>query len=81
MGRLVVAAAQERASRRLRDLQSQGESATLEGVLVAQETRDHEDSSRAVGPLVPAADAVEVCTDGMTVEEVVDRLEALVREL
>jgi cytidylate kinase len=75
----LTANAEERASRRLRDLQSQGESATLGEVLATQAKRDHEDSSRAVGPLVPADDAKEVCTDGMTVEEVVDRLELLVR--
>ena len=59
----------------LRDLQSQGEPVTLEQVLAAQERRDREDASRPVGPLMPAADAVEVCTDGLTLEQVVDRLE------
>jgi cytidylate kinase len=67
----------ERARRRLRDLKSQGEPATLEQVLTAQDRRDREDAARAVGPLVPAADAIEVCTDGMTLDEVVHRLEAL----
>jgi CMP/dCMP kinase len=68
----------ERARRRLRDLQSQGEPVTLEQVLAAQERRDREDASRAVGPLVPAADAIGVCTDGMTLEEVVGRLERII---
>ena len=74
----LTAGAQERARRRLRDLESQGESAILEEVLAAQRRRDQQDSSRAVGALVAAADAIEVCTDGMTVDEVVDRLESLV---
>jgi cytidylate kinase len=69
----------ERARRRLRDLQSQGEPVTLEQVLAAQERRDREDASRPVGPLVPAADAIQVSTDGMTLDQVVDRLEELVR--
>jgi cytidylate kinase len=69
----------ERAKRRLRDLQSQGEPVTLEQVLAAQERRDREDASRAVGPLVPAADAIEVCTDGMTLEEVVGRLKRIIK--
>jgi CMP/dCMP kinase len=68
----------ERARRRLRDLQSQGEPVTLEQVLAAQQRRDREDASRDVGPLVPAADAVEVCTDGLSLEEVVDRLQSLI---
>ncbi|NQU20891.1 MAG: (d)CMP kinase [Candidatus Nealsonbacteria bacterium] len=75
----LTAGAEERARRRVRDLQSQGESATLEDVLAAQQRRDRQDTDRPVGRLVPAADAVEVCTDGMSLEEVVDRLESLVR--
>jgi cytidylate kinase len=73
----LTASPQERARRRLRDLQSQGEPVTLEQVLAAQERRDRQDASRPVGPLAPAADAIEVCTDGLTLGEVVDRLEEL----
>lgn len=73
----LTASPEERARRRLRDLQSQGEPVTPEQVLVAQQRRDHEDAGRAVGPLAAAADAVEVCTDGMTLDEVVSRLEFL----
>jgi cytidylate kinase len=69
----------ERARRRLRDLQSQGEPVALEQVLAAQERRDREDATRPVGPLVPAADAIQVSTDGMTLDQVVDRLEELAR--
>jgi CMP/dCMP kinase len=76
----LTASPEERARRRLSDLKSQGEPVTLEQVLTAQQRRDREDASRAVGPLVPAPDAVEVCTDGQSLAEVVDRLEALVRE-
>jgi len=76
----LTAGAEERARRRLRDLQNQGEAATLEEVLAAQQLRDRRDRTRGVGRLVAAVDAREVCTDGMTVEEVVDRLEAIARE-
>ena len=75
----LTASPQERAQRRLRDLRSQGESITLEKVLAAQEQRDREDATRAVAPLVPAADAVVVSTDGLPLAEVVDRLEAIAR--
>jgi cytidylate kinase len=51
----------------------------LEQVLAAQERRDREDATRPVGPLVPAADAIQVSTDGMTLDQVVDRLEELAR--
>jgi CMP/dCMP kinase len=76
----LTAGPQERARRRLHDLQSQGEPVTLAQVLVAQDRRDREDASRPVGPLVPAADAVTVSTDGMTLDEVVCQLERLARE-
>lgn len=71
----------ERARRRLLDLQQQGEAATLEQILAEQTRRDTEDAARAVGPLRRADDAIEVLTDGLTQEQVVDRLEALVRSL
>ena len=75
----LTASPEERARRRLQDLESQGEPVTLEQVLAAQERRDGEDAGRAVGPLAPAPDAVEVCTDGMTLEKVVSQLERLVK--
>jgi cytidylate kinase len=75
----LTAGAEERAKRRLQDLQAQGEPATLDQVLAAQQRRDQEDSTRAVGALVRAPDAVEVLTDGLTSDEVVDRLESLTR--
>ena len=74
----LTASPAERARRRLRDLQAQGEPVTLEQVLAAQERRDRDDAARAVGPLMPAPDAVEVCTDGLTLEEVVAKLQSLI---
>jgi cytidylate kinase/pantoate ligase/cytidylate kinase len=76
----LTASPEERARRRLADLQSQGEPVTLEQVLAAQQLRDREDAIRPVGPLVPAKDAVEVWTDGLTMHEVVNRLEQIVKE-
>jgi len=76
----LTARAEQRAKRRLQDLQSQGEAATLDGVLAAQQKRDREDYSRPVGTLLRADDAVEVCTDDMTVDEVVDRLVSLAKD-
>lgn len=70
----------ERARRRLRDLEQHGERATFEEVLAQQNLRDERDATREVGPLKPAADAIHVITDGLAPEQVVDRLEAIVRE-
>ena len=76
----LTAGARERAKRRLGDLHAQGETATLDKVLAAQQQRDREDASRPIGALMPADDAVELNTDGMTIDQVVDRLEAMVKE-
>ena len=74
----VTASPKERARRRLLDLQSQGESATLEKVLEDQTQRDRQDSSREVGPLAKADDAIEILTDGITIGEVVERIAKIV---
>ena len=75
----LTAGPEERARRRLLDLQSRGEKVTFEDVLAKQNSRDDSDRSRSVGPLVAAPDAIEVLTDGLSPEQVVDRLENLVR--
>ena len=46
----LTASPEERARRRLNDLQAKGEPVTLEQVLAAQARRDKEDSSRACRP-------------------------------
>jgi len=75
----LTASPAERARRRLADLHAQGEPASLEQVLAAQERRDREDAARPVGPLVAAPDAVEIRTDGLSVEQVVEKIEAAVK--
>jgi len=74
----LTASPEERARRRVDDLQQRGETPRLAEVLAQQFARDQRDSSRAVGPLVKAADAVEVVTDGLSIDAVVDRLADLV---
>jgi cytidylate kinase len=49
-------------------------------VLAQQNLRDERDMVRSAGPLVCAPDAITISTDGLTSDEVVDRLEAIVRE-
>jgi cytidylate kinase len=70
---------EERAGRRFRDLIARGEQVTFDEVLAAQHIRDERDRNRPVGALVKADDAIEVSTNGMTPEEVVTRLEQIVR--
>lgn len=71
---------QERAQRRHRDLVARGEEIAFEDVLAHQRLRDQRDLSRAVGALRKADDAIEVSTDGLTPDEVVARLEKIVRD-
>ena len=75
----LTASAEERARRRVGDLMARGEPVTHQQVLISQRKRDQEDTSRPVGALVPAPDAIVVATDGLSLEEVVDRIEGLVR--
>ena len=75
----LTASLNERASRRLGDLEAQGEAKPVEEVLGDLERRDRQDESRPVGPLVRPPDAVEVNTDGLSIEQVVARLESIVR--
>lgn len=76
----VTASPEERARRRMNELAARGEQTTFEEVLAAQMKRDASDAEREVGPLKPAADAILIVTDGLSIDEVVDRLEAIVRE-
>ena len=76
----LTASPEERARRRLHDITARGESVSFEEVLAQQIDRDKSDSEREVGPLVPAPDAIHVVTDGLTIDEVVDRLETLIRQ-
>jgi cytidylate kinase len=76
----LVADPVERARRRQGDMAQRGEQLQLEEILKAQEVRDCRDASRDVGPMVPAPDAIHLDSTGLTLEEVVDRMERKVRE-
>jgi cytidylate kinase len=76
----LTATPEERARRRLSQLKAQGEEVGLDELLKQQNDRDLRDRSRPVGRLSKAADAVELVSDGMTREQVIDRLEQLVRK-
>src|SRR5262245_36429552 len=75
----LVADPTERARRRQSEMDARGEKVSLEALLKAQEERDKRDAARAVGPMVPASDAIRLDSSGLTLEQVVDRMEQLVR--
>jgi cytidylate kinase len=68
-----------RAQRRLAELASRGVHGTLERVIEDLEIRDHRDRTRSAGPLMVPDNAILVETDGLTPDQVIDRLEAEVR--
>jgi len=74
----LTASPAERARRRHQEELGRGNATTLESVLEAQSRRDAGDRSRAVGALLQADDAVLVETDGLSAEEVVQRLVDLI---
>ncbi len=74
----LTASAEERARRRLQDMRDRGVETSADRVEESLVRRDGLDSSRADSPLAAAADAVELDTTGLTVDEVVERVVALV---
>jgi len=67
----LTASADERARRRLGDLEGRGVQSSLQEVLEQQEARDLQDSTRRDSPLEVAAGAVVVDTTGLSPAEVV----------
>ena len=74
----LTASAEERARRRHNQLKEKGVSVTFDGLLREILSRDARDAQRAVAPLKPADDAVLLDTTGLPIDEVVDRVLALV---
>lgn len=74
------ASLEERAHRRYREARSRGLRVSLEQVLQDLQRRDTLDSQRAVAPLRPAQDAHIIHTNGLTPEEVFQRIMALIEE-
>lgn len=68
-----------RARRRAEQLRAQGLAAGEAELLREIEARDRSDSTRSEGPLLCPPDARRVDTTALTFEQVVDRLEAIVR--
>jgi cytidylate kinase len=76
----LTASLDERARRRQAELKAKGVEQTIEQIRQAIQTRDDSDENRSVGPLKPAADAIVIDTTDLTIESVVDKLLACVKE-
>lgn len=74
------ASIRERAKRRRLELAHRGVQVTQEEAEVDLAYRDQQDASRAIGPLKQADDAILVDTTELSIEEVVERVLAIVEE-
>jgi len=68
------ASVEERARRRYLERKARGEDVSYEEILEGLRQRDHLDSTRAVAPLRVAPDAIVIHTDGLSVEDVVQKI-------
>lgn len=75
----LTASAEERANRRYLELQEKGTPQAYDEVLEDIKQRDHNDMTRKLNPLAKAEDAVELNTDGLGIEEVVQAVLDIVK--
>ncbi len=75
----LTASAEERAHRRHKQLKEQGVDVSLASLLEDIAIRDERDRNREIAPLVAAADAEELDTTGLSIDEVVARVLKLLR--
>lgn len=77
----LTASIQERARRRQQDLRNQGQAEVpLADLEQAIYERDLKDTTRPISPLRKAADAIEIQTDGLTIDEVVAKIVSLYQQ-
>ncbi len=76
----LTASPEERARRRVHQLEGDGQKADYASILRDIQQRDYQDSHRETAPLRPAEDSILVDTSHNTFEESVERLVQLVRE-
>jgi cytidylate kinase len=75
----LTASAQERANRRLKQLQNQGSEGIISQILADVVARDERDSSRKHSPLKPAKDALIIDTTELSIDEVITQVSELIK--
>ncbi len=74
----MIATAEERARRRCEELKAKGRNVDFAIVLREMIERDKQDSTRALAPLKPADDAIEIDTTSLSIEQQVEKLYACI---
>ncbi|MDO8332661.1 MAG: (d)CMP kinase [Pseudomonas sp.] len=79
----LTASADERARRRYLQLKAKGDDVSLSSLLEEIRARDERDTQRAVAPLKPAADAIQLDSTELSIEQVLERIlsEVAVRDI
>jgi len=75
----LTASAQERANRRLKQLQNQGSEGIISQILADVVARDERDSSRKHSPLKPAKDALIIDTTELSIDKVITQVSELIK--
>ena len=75
----LTASAQDRANRRLKQLQKQGSEGIISQILADVVARDERDSSRKHSPLKPAKDALIIDTTELSIDKVITQVSKLIK--
>lgn len=76
----LYASPEERGRRRFAELITKGEKTTLDETIQAVSLRDEQDSQRDLAPLRQAEDAIPIDSSGVSVEDVLEIMEAAFRD-
>jgi cytidylate kinase len=76
----LTASAAERGRRRYLEMRARGEDVSLEGTITEVAQRDEQDEQREHAPLRKAADAMDIDSSGLTIEEVLTLMEGKIME-
>ncbi|HZV80565.1 MAG TPA: (d)CMP kinase [Geobacteraceae bacterium] len=76
----LTASVEERGRRRFEELNAKGTCVTLEQTILEVEQRDRQDLQREHAPLRRADDAIDIDSTALTLEDVLEKMEAIVRE-
>ena len=77
----MVADVKMRAERRLKELHEMGENRSLQEVMTDLKRRDEKDSTRSHSPLQKADEAIEIDTSMLSIDQQVEKIINLVREI
>jgi cytidylate kinase len=77
----MIADLDERAKRRFEELQANGVEASLEEIRANLESRDEQDSTREIAPLIKPEGAIEIDTTNLSFDDQVELIVSTIKEL